>query len=213
MLLIPLFTLAFSSCRKASDPKAPDNQANSEHQHDNPRINSQTNGSSPTDNLNTQTDKQPLSQVIRNAKSWSPTLTNWQGRQAPELAMKNLEGEKISIKSHKGKDIMLVFWATWCPPCRMEIPHLKHLRNEKSDDELEIIAVSNENPQTVKRFARSEKLNYTVATVPAYGLPAPYSRVQGIPTTIFVDSQGKIKVTATGVMTTEETKAVLNAAP
>jgi len=119
------------------------------------------------------------------------TFNQWQGVLAPDFSITTLEGKKTRLGELKGKRVVLDFWATWCPPCRKEIPHFIQLRNETSDDELIIIGISNEDVNTLKSFVKKSGINYPIAS--ADDLPSPYSDVTGIPTTFFIDRQGVIQ--------------------
>jgi len=124
--------------------------------------------------------------------------------------LSDLEGNKHKLSDYKGKDVLIVFWATWCGPCRMEIPHLIELRNTASKDDLAILAISNERPETVKNFVTKSKMNYTILLDPGV-LQAPYNSVRAIPSSFFIDSEGKIKLGSTGLVSLEEIKAILAA--
>src|SRR5579871_1467609 len=87
-------------------------------------------------------------------------------RNAPAIAdvvMKDVDGTPISTASFKGKVVIVNFWATWCPPCRAEIPDLIALQN-KYKDQLQIIGISEDDdpPATVKKWALDHKMNYPI---------------------------------------------------
>jgi thiol-disulfide isomerase/thioredoxin len=105
---------------------------------------------------------------------------------------------------------LIVFWATWCGPCLIEIPHLIELRNTISKDNLAILAISNERPDVVKKFVAQAKMNYTTLLDPG-GLPAPYNAIRAIPSSFFIESDGKIKLGSTGLVSLEEIKAIFAA--
>ena len=105
---------------------------------------------------------------------------------------------------------MVVFWATWCPPCHVEIPHLIELRNTIAEDELAIIAISNEAAEMLKRFVEYKNINYTVSSV-RHRLPAPFSYVRGIPASFFIDKEGKLKLAVEGFVSLAESQSILRA--
>ncbi len=70
------------------------------------------------------------------------TLSAQVGKQAPEFSLKNKDGKEVSLASLKGKVVVLNFWATWCPPCRAEIPDFKRVYSAYKDKGVEIIGVS-----------------------------------------------------------------------
>ncbi|AQT67721.1 Thiol-disulfide oxidoreductase ResA [Anaerohalosphaera lusitana] len=158
-----------------------------------------------------QAEKEPQTQidkVIADADTWAPIFEQWYGKPAPELELTDITGETHNLSDYKGTNVVLVFWATWCPPCKMEIPHLKALREEMSKDELMILAISNEADRTVKSFAEQENLNYTVIATDKQ-LPKPYSLVTGIPTSIYLDKQGNIKLATQGLVNEEHARAII----
>lgn len=154
-----------------------------------------------------------LKDIVRARSSWDPVFTSWYGKLAPDFAVRDLAGKERKLSDYRGKNVMVVFWATWCPPCKMEIPHLIELRNTLSENELAILAISNESPGTLKRFAAVEKINYTVALLDGSGMPAPFGHVRGIPASFFVDAKGNIKFALEGLATLAEVKAILQAPP
>lgn len=113
---------------------------------------------------------------------------------APEFSLKDLEGKAISLADMKGKVVFLNFWATWCPPCREEIPDFVEFYNQYSPRGVEIVGLSVDklSPDDLRMFVRKNKMSYPVAfatkrIIEAYE-PGPY-----IPTTIVIDKQGRIR--------------------
>lgn len=152
-----------------------------------------------------------LEDIIKSARSWNAAFRNWYGKAAPDFTVTDINGRQHSLSDYQGRNVVVVFWATWCPACKMEIPHLIELRKEIAEDELAIVAISNEEPGHLKNFAGSKKINYTIATIGNSALPSPFADVSAIPTTFFVDRNGKIKLAATGLVTLKESIAILEA--
>jgi len=119
-------------------------------------------------------------------------------------------GKKHKLSDYGGKNVLLVFWATWCGPCIREIPDLIELRKTVSEDDLAILAISNENSSVVKKFVAQSKMNYTILLDPGV-LPAPYNTIRAIPSSFFIDSGGKIKLGSTGMVSLDEIKAIFQA--
>lgn len=133
------------------------------------------------------------------------------GKKMPDFKVTALNGKELTLSSLIGKQVMIVCWATWCPPCREEIPHIAKLRGEIASDKLEIIGLSFENPEIVRNFVQNSEINYTVATSSPELLPEPISKVTALPTIIFLDEKANIKVAAQGGISFEQMKAIIEA--
>ena len=109
-----------------------------------------------------------------------------------------MNGNEISLEDYRGKVVLIDFWATWCRPCRMEIPHFIELREELHGEGFEIIGVSvDRKPGVVKPFAEEWKINYPVV-VDAGAVSTAYGGIRSSPTAFLVDRKGKIIDTFVG---------------
>jgi len=160
--------------------------------------------------LATDQQKPKLSDIISKARTWRPAFTPWHGKPAPDFTLTDISGRKHTLSDYRGTNVIIVFWATWCRPCHMEIPHLKELRETMSKDDLAILAISNERVDLVKSFAGKAEMNYTVLTDRGT-LPSPYNTVNAIPSSFFIDRDGRIKIGTSGLISLEEIKAILEA--
>ena len=172
---------------------------------------------SPNPNAEPVSDTRPanpasLENIINARTTWDVAFQPWSGKSAPDFTVNDIHGRTHTLNDYQGKNVLVVFWATWCPACVAEIPHLVDLRKMYGQEELVILAVSNESPDVLKNFAAKKDINYTVVT-PAEGLPAPFSNVRSIPTTFFIDPNGKIKLTALGLVPLEEAQAIVEVEP
>jgi thiol-disulfide isomerase/thioredoxin len=122
-------------------------------------------------------------EVIRFVKNPEP---------APAFALKDLEGKPLSLEEAKGKVVLLNFWATWCGPCRAEIPDLIELQKEFKD-KLEIIALATDedDAEEVKKFVAKEGINYPVA-MDDDKVSGEYGGVPALPTSFVIDPQGRV---------------------
>ena len=112
---------------------------------------------------------------------------------APDWSLQDLTGKTIKLSDFKGKVVILDFWATWCPPCRAEIPHFVDLQKQYKDQGLVIIGMSLDEGgnAVVAPFAKKQNINYPVV-IGNQDIAQQYGGVQGIPTTFVIDPSGNI---------------------
>jgi len=123
--------------------------------------------------------------VIRFAKNPLP---------APPFLANDLNGKIITTADWQGKVTILVFWATWCPPCREEIPDLIRLQN-RYKDRLQVIGVSEDDdasPQEVAAFAKQAGINYSIVMGREQTLAERYGGIPALPTTYLIDREGRV---------------------
>jgi len=151
-----------------------------------------------------------LNDVIKAARTWDTSFISWFGKPAPDFTLTDTTGKEHTLNDYAGKDVVLMFWATWCPTCRAEIPHLNELQNTDAEDKPVILAVSRESVGLLTQFVTREKISFPLISKTAT-MPMPYSLVQYIPSTFFIDRQGKIKLAVTGMVPVDEIKAIFRA--
>jgi peroxiredoxin len=155
-------------------------------------------------------DKTSLNEIISAARTWYASFTSWFGKSAPDFTLTDITGKEHTLSDYRGKDVMVIFWAIRCPPCRREVPDFIELRNTVGEDKLAMLAISPESASLLERFVAQQRINYTVLSNPAT-LPMPYSLVQYVPSTFFIDPQGNIKLATTGMIPLGDIKAILRA--
>lgn len=115
------------------------------------------------------------------------------GDRAPDFQLQDLEGNEVSLSSLRGSPILLNFWATWCPPCRLEMPFIQEVYQEWTDKGLVILAIDmGESTATVREFMQNN--NYTIPVLlDTRRVVSQKYNVTAIPTTFFIDRNGVIQ--------------------
>jgi thiol-disulfide isomerase/thioredoxin len=124
-----------------------------------------------------------------------------------------LEGRPHRLSTYRGKVVFLNVWATWCPPCREEMPHLIELYREYRDRGFVLLALSDKVNDTVeaqRRFAQVYNVPFPLLMVESLSqLPKPYSLVSVFPTTFLIRADGTLAVVKGGVLSKEEGETLL----
>ena len=111
---------------------------------------------------------------------------------APDFSLPQLSGERLDLSAYRGKVVLLDFWATWCDPCRDEIPRFVDLQNKYRDQGLQIIGVSmDDGPEPVRDFYQRFKMNYPVVMGTAQ-TGELYGGVLGLPIAYVIGRDGRI---------------------
>lgn len=135
----------------------------------------------------------------------SGTIQAQVGEQAPAFSLKDKDGKVLSAESMKGKVIVLNFWATWCPPCRAEIPAFKSVYEKYKAKGVEIVGVSLDHKgwDVIRPFLDQHKINYPVVLGGA-DIAKAYGNVRSIPTTFIIDRDGKVVDSHVGAMSEDQ---------
>jgi thiol-disulfide isomerase/thioredoxin len=124
------------------------------------------------------------------------------GDRAPDFSLQNLSGETVTLSSLAGRAVIINFWATWCPPCRREMPLLEQIQNKYGNKGLTVVGIDVDEPlELVKPYISSVNVSYPIWVDAPPGTPG-YDRTQaifsrfggvGFPSTIFIDRAGIIQ--------------------
>lgn len=121
------------------------------------------------------------------------------------LELEDLHGRKLRLSDYKGKVVLINFWATWCPPCRTEVPELIRWQREYGNRGLQIIGITYP-PQTrseVQRFALKARINYPVA-LGTEATKTLFTTSEALPVTVVVNAQGSVQEVIEGILFPDE---------
>jgi cytochrome c biogenesis protein CcmG/thiol:disulfide interchange protein DsbE len=142
------------------------------------------------------------------------------GKPAPDFALEDLSGKKVSLASYKGKAVLINFWATWCGPCKIETPWLVELRNQYAAQGFEILGISTEGDDLPKddkagwakdkaaiaKFVQQEHMQYPVL-IDGDSISKPYGGLDEMPTSFFVDRNGTVVAAQLGLTSKADIEA------
>ena len=134
-----------------------------------------------------------------------PVMAWGQSNKAPALALKDLRGRTVRLSSYRGKVVLLNFWATWCPPCRAEMPALIKMQRQYQSRGLQVIGITYppEALGEVRRFIRKLGVNYPIA-LGTKETKTLFDESETLPVTIVIDRQGHVRERIEGILLPEE---------
>ncbi|WP_228116276.1 TlpA disulfide reductase family protein [Fictibacillus phosphorivorans] len=125
------------------------------------------------------------------------------GSKAPTFSLRTLDGKQVDLNDYRGKKVIINFWATWCPPCRDEMPEMEKFYNEYRNKDIEILAVNLEysetNTEKVRKFVQEYKLSFPIPLDEKNTIGKQF-RAVSIPTSYFIDEKGVISNSHIGPM-------------
>ena len=132
------------------------------------------------------------------------------GYPAPDFTLLDLEGNQITLSEFRGKTVFINFWATWCPPCRAEMPEIEAVYQEYKDKDVEVIGVDIvETKDEVRQFVQQYGYSWTFV-LDTTGEVATTYNIAAIPTSFFIDKEGIIRVVNIGAMTKRAMETALD---
>ncbi|MBK3496783.1 TlpA family protein disulfide reductase [Viridibacillus sp. YIM B01967] len=134
---------------------------------------------------------------------------------APDFKLKTLEGETVRLSDYVGKKVILNFWATWCPPCKEEVPHMQKIYEEYKNQGVEILAVNVTNKdkgeEAAAQFVKEHGLTFEVL-LDEEGFAGSTYQVLSLPTTYMIDTKGNMIDIIEGPMNEALMKELINKA-
>ena len=136
---------------------------------------------------------------------FAPAVALGQNSPPTELTLKDIKGRDLRLSDYRGKVVLINFWATWCPPCRKEIPDLIKLQRDYGSRSLQVIGVTYP-PQKlaeVRRFVQRAKVNYPVS-LGTKETKLLFTSSETLPMTIVIGTDGRIRDIIEGILLPEE---------
>jgi thiol-disulfide isomerase/thioredoxin len=129
----------------------------------------------------------------------------------PDITLPGLDGRPHRLSDWKGRPLIVNFWATWCEPCRREIPLLKSISRENEANGLEIVGIALDHPDAVREFAKKLGMSYPVLVGENGGLEAvqAFGMDTVLPFSVFADAQGHIVTLKVGELHPDEARLIL----
>ncbi len=124
---------------------------------------------------------------------------------APDFSLTDLDGNTVSLSDFRGqKNVYLNFWASWCGPCKLEMPDIQEIHNEYEDKDLIVLTINvGEGQNTVERYIDNNGFSFPVLLDPDMEVSRLY-KVNSIPVSVFIDKEGKIRNQRVGLLTKEQ---------
>ncbi|MCX8071651.1 MAG: TlpA family protein disulfide reductase [Candidatus Binatia bacterium] len=127
---------------------------------------------------------------------------------APSFQVQTLDGRTVRLEDYRGRVLFLNFWATWCPPCREEMPSMQRVHQRFAQRPFAMLAISQDaSPEPVRAFANSLRLSFPIGLDPKGELPERYG-VTGFPETFIIDPEGKVVRHVVGPLEWDDPEAI-----
>ncbi|WP_179862353.1 TlpA family protein disulfide reductase [Longibacter salinarum] len=133
------------------------------------------------------------------------------GPRAPDFALTQMNGETFQLSRHRGEVVVLNVWATWCPPCRVEIPGFVELQDQFAEDGVQFVGLSvdEQGLDAVREFGRTNELNYPQVASRSVAWKK-YGQTRTVPRTYVIDKAGRVRYRHTGLLLKGALEPVLN---
>ena len=130
----------------------------------------------------------------RNSGATTAANATLKGLEAPNFTLQSLDGKTLSLSDFRGKVVLLNFWATWCQPCKIEMPWFVELQKEYGSQGLQVlgVAMDDASPEDIGKFAKNMNVNYPVL-IGKESVGDAYGGVQFLPATFYIGRDGKVR--------------------
>src|SRR6476661_6100772 len=134
-----------------------------------------------------------------------PNAGKMQGQPAPDFSLASLDGKTLKLSDYRGKAVLLNFWATWCEPCKIEMPWFVDLQRKYGPQGLQVfgVAMDDASPKDISDFAQKMGVNYPIV-IGKEEVGTLYGGVQFLPSTFFISRDGKVVDRVFGLVSRSE---------
>lgn len=131
-----------------------------------------------------------------------------ENQMAPDFQLASIDGRQVRLSDYRGKAVLLNFWASWCGPCKVEMPWFTELQDRYRQQGLEVIGVAadNEGSDKIKNFVEKMHVKYTIL-LGTDQVSDAYGGIQGLPTSFYIDRDGRIVKQVAGLISEDEIEA------
>jgi len=128
-------------------------------------------------------------------------------KERPQLVIETFDGKTFDLSSHRGKWVVVNFWATWCAPCLKEIPDFNALAKKRGDIQFIGLAYEEIERPDMEAFLKRHPIDYPIAVLNVYEPPKDFDTPRGLPMTVLIDPQGKLAKQFLGPVTSADIEA------
>lgn len=160
---------------------------------------------------------QKMDELLEDAFHWKLLAKNWYDKWAGDFTLTDINGKVHKLSDHKGKDVIVLSWAVWCPGSKSQVAILNEIRKQISEDKLVILAVcyntntGRDSLEMVKEYAAKHKIEFPVFYVALDAVPSPFDMNLFVPASYFIDSDCNLKLAVEDIVSIKYIHKVLEA--
>ncbi len=150
----------------------------------------------------------PAGKGGEDASGGAAAITALDGKPAPAFTLHDLDGKKVSLADYKGRPVLVNFWATWCAPCKLEMPWFEQFRRQYAAQGFEILGIAEDDAgkDEIAKSAKKLGVDYPILLTDQKVAPA-YGGVDYLPMSFYVDRNGVVREETAGLATKDEVEA------
>jgi peroxiredoxin len=158
-----------------------------------------------------------MADLLKDAIQWRLLAKTWYGKSVDDFVLTDINGQEHRLSDYRGKDVIVLSWAVWCPGSRSQVEILDEVRKQIGEDKLVILGVCNntntgrDSLEMVKEYAAKHKIGFPVFYVDEDALAAPFNSNLFVPASYFVDSRGNLKLAVEDIVSIKYVRKILQA--